>query len=157
CAIIALLLAVTTAPALAQTGTLAELAAYQGADRTQRLIEGAKKEGTVSYFTSLVAEDSNPVIQAFKRKYGIDAQFWRASTEAIVQRALNESRAGRCPADAYLWGPPALEPLHREGMLQVVKSPVAAEVMPQATQPHGEYVGVFFNLFSAAYNTDLVK
>src|SRR5262249_22495824 len=93
-AIIALLLAVTTAPALAQTGTLAELAAYQGADRTQRLIEGAKKEGTVSYFTSLVAEDSNPVIEAFKRKYRIDAQFWRASTEAIVQRALNESRAG---------------------------------------------------------------
>ncbi len=144
-------------PAQAQTATLAEIAAYQGADRTQRLIDGAKKEGTVSYYTSLVAEDSAPVIDAFKRNYGIDVQLWRGSTEAIVQRALAESRAGRCPADAYHSGPPALEPLHRERLLQAVKSPVAADVMPQALQPHGEYVGVYLNLFAAAYNTNLVK
>ena len=144
-------------PAHAQTATLAEIAAYQGADRTQRLIDGAKKEGTVSYYTSLVAEDSAPVIDAFKRNYGIDVQLWRGSTEAIVQRALAESRAGRCPADAYHSGPPALEPLHRERLLQAVKSPVAADVMPQALQPHGEYVGVYLNLFAAAYNTNLVK
>src|SRR5262244_4270096 len=156
-AILATLLTFAAMPAFAQTGTLAELAGYEGPDRTQRLIDGAKKEGTVSYYTTLVAEDSIPVIDAFKRKYGIEVQFWRGSTEAIVQRALAEGRAGRCPADAYLSGPPALEPLHRERMLLAVKSPVAAEVMPQATQPHGEYVGVFFNLFSAAYNTGLVK
>jgi len=144
-------------PAHAQTATLAEIAAYQGADRTQRLIDGAKKEGTVSYYTSLVAEDSAPVIDAFKRNYGIDVQLWRGSTEAIVQRALAESRAGRCPADAYHSGPPALEPLHRERLLQAVKSPVAADLIPQALQPHGEYVGVYLNLFAAAYNTNLVK
>jgi len=143
-------------PAPAQTGTLAELAAYEGPDRAQRLIDGAKKEGTVSYYTTLVTEDSTPVIEAFKRKYGVDVQFWRGSTEAIVQRALAESRAGRCPADAYLSGPPALEPLHRERMLLAVKSPIAADVIPQATQPHGEYVGVFLNLFASAYNTNLV-
>jgi iron(III) transport system substrate-binding protein len=144
-------------PAIAQTSSLADIASYQGADRTQRLIEGAKKEGSVSYYTSLVAADSTPVIDAFKRKYGIDVQLWRGSTEAIVQRALAESRAGRCPADAFHSGPPALEPLHREGLLQAVKSPLTAEVAPQALQPHGEYVGVYLNLFAAAYNTNLVK
>src|SRR5262249_60657984 len=91
-----------------------------------------------------------------KRKYGVDVQFWRGSTEAIVQRALAESRAGRCPADAYLSGPPALEPLHRERMLLAVKSPIAADVIPQAAQPPGEYVGAFPNLFASAYNTNLV-
>jgi len=152
-----LLLTLAASPALAQTRSLAEIAAYQGPDRTQRLIEGARKEGTVSYYTSLVADDSTPVIDAFKRKYGIDVQLWRGSTEAIVQRALAESRAGRCPADAYHSGPPALEPLHRERLLQAVKSPLAAEVVPQALQPHGEYVGVYLNLFAAAYNTNLVQ
>jgi iron(III) transport system substrate-binding protein len=141
----------------AQTRSLAEMAAYQGPDRTARLIEGAKREGTVSYYTSLVAEDSTPVIDAFKKKYGLDVQVWRGSTEAIVQRALIESRAGRCPADAFHSGPPALEPLHRERLLQPVTSPAAAAVMPEARQPHGEYVGVYFNLFAAAYNTNLVK
>ena len=41
-------LALAAAPAFAQTRTLAEIAAYQGPDRMARLIEGAKKEGTVS-------------------------------------------------------------------------------------------------------------
>jgi iron(III) transport system substrate-binding protein len=140
-----------------QQRTLAEIASYQGPDRTQRLIEGARKEGSVSYYTSLVASDAKPVMEAFKRKYGIDVQLWRGSTEAIVQRALAESRAGRCPADAFHSGPPALEPLHREGLLQAVKSPLTATVVPQALQPHGEYVGVYLNLFAAAYNANLVK
>jgi iron(III) transport system substrate-binding protein len=105
----------------------------------------------------LVAEDANPVIAAFKTKYHIDVQVWRASTEAIVQRALAESRAGRCPADAFHSGPPALEPLHREELLQAVQSPLAADVMPQAKPAHHEYVGVYLNLFAASYNTDLVK
>src|SRR5262249_56156711 len=91
-----------------------------------------------------------------KRKYGVDVQFWRGSTEAIVQRALAESRAGRCPADAYLSGPPALEPLHRERMLLAVKAPIAARVIPQATQPHGQYAGVLPNLFASPSNTNLV-
>jgi iron(III) transport system substrate-binding protein len=30
-------------------------------------------------------------------------------------------------------------------------------VIPQARQPHGEYVGVYLNLFAGAYNTNLVK
>jgi iron(III) transport system substrate-binding protein len=150
-------MAFSAPPASAQTRWLAEIAAYQGPDRAARLIEGAKKEGTVSYYTSLVSEDTTPVIDAFKRKYGIDVALWRGSTEAIVQRALNESRAGRCPADAFHSGPPALEPLHREKLLYPVKSPLIAAVMPQALQPHGEYVGVYLNLFAAAYNTDLVR
>src|SRR3954447_10985566 len=97
-AILTMLAVAAATPAHAQSRMLEELAAYQGPDRTQRLIEGARREGTVSYYTSLVAEDSTPVVDAFKHKYGIDVQFWRGSTEAIVQRPLTESRAGRCPA-----------------------------------------------------------
>jgi iron(III) transport system substrate-binding protein len=143
--------------ASAQTRSLAEIAAYQGPDRMERLVAGAQREGVVSFYTSLVAEDTTPVIEAFRRKYHIDVQVWRASTEAIVQRALAESRAGRCPADAFHSGPPALEPLHREKLLQAVQSPLVAEVMPQALPAHREYVGVYLNLFAASYNTDLVK
>jgi iron(III) transport system substrate-binding protein len=72
-------IALAAAPLHAQTRSLAELAAYRGADRTARLIEGAKREGTVTYYTSLVAEDTTPVIDAFKKAYGIDVQVWRAA------------------------------------------------------------------------------
>ncbi|MEA2905765.1 MAG: iron(III) transport system substrate-binding protein [Alphaproteobacteria bacterium] len=151
------LITLTCPPALAQTRMLAEIAAYQGADRTARLIEGAKKEGTVSFYTSLVAEDTTPILDAFKKTYGIEVQVWRASTETLVQRAVNESRAGRCPADLFHSGSHALEPLHRERLLQAINSPATAAVMPQARSRHGEYTGMSVNVFAAAYNTSLVK
>src|SRR6266511_581720 len=118
--------------ALAQPRTLAEIAAYQGADRMERLIEGARKEGTLTLYTSRVAEDTTPVTDAFTKKYGVDVQVWRASNRAVLQRVVQERRAGRCAADVVSSGTPALEPLHREQLLQTVKSPTEQDLMPQA-------------------------
>jgi iron(III) transport system substrate-binding protein len=47
--------------------------------------------------------------------------------------------------------------MHREKLLIAVKSPHLAELMPQAILPHGEWVTTRFNIFVAAYNTNLVK
>ena len=143
--------------AFAQTRTLADLAAYQGPDRTQRLIEGAKKEGAVSIYGSTVAEDMRPVSDAFKKKYGIEFQYWRASSENLVQRTVAENRAGRCLVDGFATVAAELEALHREKLLQAVKTPLTADLIPIAFRPHGEWVATRLNIFSAAYNTNLVK
>ncbi len=149
---------VVAAPkALAQTRTLAEIADYQGPDRLQILIDGARKEGSLSLYTSRVAEDMTPVVEAFTRKYGVEVQVWRGSNRAVLQRVVQERRAGRCPADVVSSGTPSLEPLHREQLLQAVHSPTLAELMPQALRPHGEWVGISINIISAAYNTNLVR
>src|SRR5258705_220389 len=50
-----------------------------------------------------------------------------------------------------------LQALHRERLLQAVKPPLTAGLMPQALRPHGEWVASRLNIFSAAYNTNLVK
>src|SRR5262245_23036361 len=153
----ALAAVVATPPAWAQSRTPAEIAAYQGTDRTARLLEGAKREGTLSFYTSRVAEDTNPVVEAFTRKHGIDVAVWRAANRTVLQRVVQERRAGRCSADVVSSGTPALEPLHREQILAAVKSPLESELMPQAILPHGEWVGISVNTISAAYNTNLVK
>ena len=145
------------APALAQTRTLAEIATYQGPDRTERLIEGAKKEGTISVYGSTVASDMNPVIDAFKTKYGIGFDYWCASSENLVQRTVSENRAGRCTVDAFATVAAELEALHREKLLYPVKTPLTDALIPQAFRPHGEWVATRLNIFSAAYNTNLVK
>jgi iron(III) transport system substrate-binding protein len=143
--------------ALAQTRSMAEIASYQGPDRMARLIEGAKKEGVLSLYGSSVAEDMNPVTDAFKKRYGIDVQYWRASSENLVQRTVQESRAGRCAVDAFATVAAELEALHREKLLQAVKTPLTADLIPQALRPHCEWVASRLNIFSAAYNTSLVK
>ncbi len=152
-----LALTMLAGPARAQSPALAEIAAYAGPDRTARLIEGAKKEGTISVYGSTVASDMNPVIDAFKKKYGIDFQYWRASSENLVQRTVAEQRAGRCTVDAFATVAAELEALHREKLLYPVKTPFAADLIPQAFRPHGEWVATRLNIFSAAYNTNLVK
>ena len=149
---------VVAAPeAFGQSRTLAEIADYQGPDRLQKLIDGARKEGALSLYTSRVAEDMTPVVEAFTRKYGVEVQVWRGSNRAVLQRVVQERRAGRCAADVVSSGTPSLEPLHREQLLQAVRSPTLVELMPQALRPHGEWVGISINIISAAYNTNLVR
>jgi iron(III) transport system substrate-binding protein len=143
-------------PAPAQTPT-AEIAMYSGPDRMQKLIEGAKKEGSVTLYTSATVEDMNILTDAFEKKYGVKAQVWRASGENIVQRAVVEARGNRFDVDVYETDGPVMESLHREKLLQEVKSPIFADLAPAAVQPHHEWIGDRLQIFTAAYNTNQIK
>jgi ABC-type Fe3+ transport system substrate-binding protein len=157
----AALLAVATAvsPAVAQEpkSMLADLAAYTGADREQRLLEGGRREGTLNLYTSLPIDDIGELNAAFEKRTGIKVRTWRASSEKVVQRAVAETRAGRFEVDVIECGALALEILHREGLLQAVRSPHHADLIPAAVPAHREWVGARMNVFVHAYNTRLVK
>ena len=59
-------------PAVSQTKkptTLAELAAYTGADREQLLLAGARSEGKVVWYTSLAGASFKEPMKAFEAKY----------------------------------------------------------------------------------------
>ncbi len=143
--------------AVAQAPALAELAGYTGADRAQRILEGAKKEGVVSLYNSAPVDDMTAFANAFEKKTGVKVRVWRASSESILQRSVAETRAGRYEADVIETNSPEMEALHREKILQEVKSPYLAELIPQAIPPHREWIGTRLNIFSFAYNTRLVK
>ncbi len=137
--------------------TAADVALYQGADRQQKLIAGAKKEGTFTVYTSAQATDFNALLAAFEKKYGVKGVIWRAGSENILNRAVQESRAGRNTVDIVETNGPELESLSREKVLQVVKSPYLADLIGPAVRPHGEWVGTRLNVFAQAYNTKLIK
>ena len=136
--------------------TLAEIASYTGPDRVAKLIAGAKKEGTANVYTSETVEDVGALSQAFEAKYGVKLNIWRGSSEDILQRAVVEARGGRFDADAFETGATAMESLHRERLLQQIDLPAAADLAPEAIQPHHEWIGTRYNIFVAAYNTQLI-
>jgi iron(III) transport system substrate-binding protein len=70
---------------------------------------------------------------------------------------VTEARAGRFEVDIFDTNGPEMESLHREKILQEVKSPYLADLIPQAIMPHREWVGTRLNIFALAYNTRLVK
>jgi ABC-type Fe3+ transport system substrate-binding protein len=149
------------APGLAQVNpgtTAAEVGLYTGPDRMQKLIEGAKKEETLSVYTSAPVDDYAAFSAAFEKKYeGVKIQVWRAGSEKVLQRGVTEARAGRYDVDIFDTNGPELESMHREKILQAVRSPHTADLIPQAVQPHGEWVGTRLNIFALAYNTNRVK
>ena len=137
--------------------TAADVALYAGADRLQKLIEGAKKEGELTIYTSAQATDLGAVVDAYEKKYGVKVSMWRASSEKVLQRAVAEARANRHSMDVAETNGPEMESMHREKILQAVKSPHHADLIPQALRPHGEWVGTRLNVFVQAYNTKAVS
>src|SRR5205085_12343028 len=131
---------------------------YQGADRMERLVAGAKNEGQIVLYSTMTVQDGRALGAAFERKYGIKLIHWRGSAEKIVQRALAEARAGHDGADVFETSSHRMEALYREKLLEDFYTPAFQELSPAAF-PHGhrQYVAARFAFFVVGYNTRLVK
>jgi len=152
CAALAVLLWVGHARAQA-AGDIAE---YAGADRAERLLAGARREGTLTLYSSAPVEDTGALTAAFERKYGVKVRLWRGGSEAILTRALNESRSGRAEVDVIETAGPEMEALTREGLPQRFASPVLADLVASAVRPDRPWAATRYSVFAAAYNTRMV-
>jgi len=112
----------------AQSGkpiTLTELAKYRSADRERVLYEGAKKEGKLTWYTSLVP--NKQIAKVFQTKYpGVRVDVYRAAGNTLATRLLEERRAQRYLADAIESTPPQLMLLRDSQALQPFSSPYLA-------------------------------
>jgi ABC-type Fe3+ transport system substrate-binding protein len=156
CALLAVASLVSPVAAQDSRSVLAGLAAYEGADRHQRLLEGARGEGFLSLYTSFPPEDIAALNAAFEKKYAVKVHAWRAASEKVLQRAMAEAKAGRFELDIVDSNSVPLELLHRESLLQPVGSPYQADLIPAAVPAHREWVWARLSVFVQAYNTRLV-
>ena len=106
--------------------TLDELVAYTGPDRHQILLEGAKAEGKLVWYTSLSGV-YREMVDAFKRKYpDVAIEVYRGGSTDLGPRLLNEAQAGRYVADALESTPGLLMLLRERGLLKAYTSPELA-------------------------------
>jgi len=88
-------------PAIAQTRTdTAAIYLYRGADRDQRLLDAARKEGTLTFYTSMQTPESGPLSQAFEKKYGIKIQLC-ARRQRTGRAARGGGSARRSPRHGF--------------------------------------------------------
>ncbi|MGH7931117.1 MAG: ABC transporter substrate-binding protein [Candidatus Binatia bacterium] len=103
--------------------SITELALYKGADREKILVEGAKKEGEVVFYTSNTWV-AGPVSQAFEKKYPfVKANVWRSDSKSLLKRLSEELAAGRYIGDVVETSPQYMLIMVREKMLQEYLSP----------------------------------
>jgi iron(III) transport system substrate-binding protein len=112
--------------------TLDELVAYSGADRHQILLEGAKAEGKVVWYTSLSGV-YRELVDAFKKRYpDISIEVYRGGSTDLGPRLLNEAQAGRYVADALESTPGLLMLLRERNLLKAYSSPELARYPDEA-------------------------
>ncbi|RXZ33833.1 extracellular solute-binding protein [Oxalobacteraceae bacterium CAVE-383] len=144
-------------PVRAQSTPPINFATYDGADRQQRLVAAAQKEGSLTLYTSIAAPNIALLRADFEKKYGVKLNVWRAGDEKVVQRIMAETKAGHAGLDLVHVNSLQMEELHREGILQEVKSPYLSNLVPRALAPHREFVATRISPVVMAYNTDKVR
>jgi iron(III) transport system substrate-binding protein len=115
-----------------KTRTLDELGAYTGPDRHQILLDGAKAEGKIVWYTSLSGV-YRELVDAFKKKYpDVAIDVFRGGSNDLTPRIINEAQAGRPVADALESTPGLLMALRDRGLLKAYVSPELAKYPDEA-------------------------
>jgi iron(III) transport system substrate-binding protein len=133
------------------------LLTYAGPDRMDRIVAAAKKEGTLTLYTTFAEKDLPALVGPFEKKYGIKVNVWRAGTDKVLQRTLAEATAKRYDVDVVHFGTPEMEALHREKVLQPVASPHHADLVPGSVPAHREWAATLLSVWVQAYNTEKVR
>ncbi len=68
----------------------------------QALIDAARKEGQVTWYTTqIVNQFGRPAANAFEKKYGVKVNIVRGDSVETAVKILNEGKAGRMQADVF--------------------------------------------------------
>ena len=110
----------------AKAATVADIAKYLGSDRERVLYDGAKREGKIVWYTSLVP--NKEIAKVFESKYpGVTVETYRSSGMAVATRVLAETQSKRYLVDDVETTPGALMLLRDNKLLAPFASPHLAE------------------------------
>ena len=122
------------------------------------LVQAAKKEGSVLWYTSLALPSSTAIAATFKQKYtGIDVEVHRTGSQRVLQRVMQEAAAGVKNADVIHTSDAGhFELLKAKGLL-LKYTPQGVAPFPEGFKDKaGFYYGMRATLSVIAYNPKLV-
>jgi iron(III) transport system substrate-binding protein len=130
---------------------------YSVASAAQDRVAAAKKEGTLTVYTTIAEKDWPTLVKPFESRYGIKVNVWRAGTANVLQRTVQESAAKRYDVDVVHIGSPEMEALAREQILLPITSPVQNDLQPGSVPAHHQWAATLLSVWVQAYNTRLIK
>ena len=125
---------------------------------SDKLIDGARKEGKMVFYTSVETEFARSLTAAFEAKYPfIKTDIFRSTHEKIFSRMNVERQTGTYTADAMSVGEFETYHMQKKGFIAPYKSPFAAAYPEGFKDPNGYWTDLYDNLIVTAYNTTRVK
>ncbi len=120
------------------------------------LVDAARKEAQVVFYTPLNINDSRLLLQRFEQRYPfIKTELLRLSAEPLLNRIFTEDRAGRNSVDVI--NNTIINPLKKARLLQPYRSPEHAAFLDAFKDPDGYWASVNNNYYVIGYNTRMVS
>ncbi|MFL5863004.1 MAG: ABC transporter substrate-binding protein [Solirubrobacteraceae bacterium] len=145
-----------TAPSGGGTGGgkgSAALAKYVNMPDDQ-LLAAAKNEGSVVIYASNSSIQENAA--AFQKQYGIKVQTYRADSEEVLQRVLQEAGAGKLPADLVdTNGGELLAMTAKSVLADYDNKRITGQLRPGSVHPG--WVATRYDAFTVAWNSNKIK
>jgi iron(III) transport system substrate-binding protein len=144
-------------PALVTILAFAAPASAQDTDR-RALLEGAKKEGELIWYTTAGLQDSKPMADEFQKEYSfIKPSVVRAGSGVLVNKILNEARAQKVFFDVFNTNHENILPLKKRGLIGRYVSPEAKFYDDDLKDRDGYWHSAYVVPWFLGYNTKLVK
>jgi ABC-type Fe3+ transport system substrate-binding protein len=157
-AIVCLQLFAATFASFARAASVEEVMLYNKPDRQKILVDGARKEGKITWYTSLIIDQVvRPVKEAFEKKYPfIQIEYSRSNSERLVQKMFAEYQGKRYEVD-IADGTVTAPMIKKGGYLQRFYSPYLADYPAELKDPQGYWGVSNVYYFALGYNTRMVK
>jgi iron(III) transport system substrate-binding protein len=122
------------------------------------ILDGAKKEGEVVWYTSAGLQDSNPMAEAFQRDYPfIRVSVVRAGSGVLINKILSEARAQKGLFDVFNTNQESILPLKARNLIARYISPEAAFYDDDFKNKDGYWHAAYVIPWFLGYHTRMVK
>jgi len=127
-----------------------------GADSA--LIEGARREGGLVFYTTMDIQNSSALVDAFTKKYPfIKGDLVRLGGTAMVSRIMTEAQAGANRFDVALGISPSYTPMRERNLIAPYLSPEFANLYDDLYDPKGYWATVYLNTWVLGYNSKAIS
>lgn len=123
-----------------------------------KLIEAAKKEGAVTYYTTMTLSQSQKVVDKFQEKYPfIKAELFRTGGDPLLNKIQTEARGGLYAWDVVSGRGEMVLPLMEDKLLAPYRSPESKFISSDLVDNQNYWTAYYVNPYVLGYNTKRVK
>ncbi|MGZ8427806.1 MAG: ABC transporter substrate-binding protein [Candidatus Binatia bacterium] len=159
--VVASLLLSAVAPALlhaeSEEKLLDEINQLTEAERQTRLVNGAKKEGTVNWYVAMNRVFANDLVNGFQSEYPfLKVNTLTGSGGSLLNRVLTESRARSHQFDVFNTRSMTVNTLKKAGAIMRYRSPYRSGLRDGFADKEGYLNGIFATPLVFLFNTKMI-
>ena len=144
--------------AAAMTLFFATRSAHSQSNPDPKLVEGAKKEGEMIFYTTMTLDQSKEVVDRFQKKYPfIKPTLFRTGGGPLLNKILTEARGGRYAWDVVVGRAEMVVPLMERNLLASYGSPETKMIDDDLVDNEGYWTSYYVIAYVLGWHTKLVK